>query len=82
MLDMRNDLFRVLSTMTERVRSDAALFEVDPDAYLRAVWTDVEALARRIGLEDSPPGPGAAVPDAGPPQAAARQTRPATLLNW
>jgi hypothetical protein len=61
---MRDDLFRLLEAMTERVRADAAALEVDADAYLAAVSADVDASARRIGLTEGeppaepPPGPG------------------------
>jgi hypothetical protein len=55
MVDMRDDLFRILQAMTERVRSDAAAFEVDADEYLSWVWMDVEAFGKRIGLGDPPP---------------------------
>jgi hypothetical protein len=52
MLEMRDDLFRILQAMTERVRADAASFEVDADEYLRHVWEDVESFAGRIGLTE------------------------------
>lgn len=66
MVDMRDDLFRLLSGMTERVRADAAEFDVDSDQYLAGVWVDIEKFGSRIGLpvnEESPPGGG----DAGGP---------------
>jgi len=50
---MRDDLFQILQAMTERVRSDAAAFDVDADDYLGWVWADVEAFGKRIGLVDS-----------------------------
>ena len=58
LLDMRDDLFRLLLAMTDRVRADAATLEVDADEYLGYVWADVEAFGRRIGLsgEDHPSG--------------------------
>jgi hypothetical protein len=42
--------------MTERVRADAAEFEVDADEYLGWVWSDVEAFGKRIGLTDNDTG--------------------------
>jgi hypothetical protein len=60
MIDMRDDLFRILSAMTERVRADAGEFNVDADEYLAGVWADVEKFGRRIGLPDDskePPEP-------------------------
>ncbi len=73
--EMRDDLFRLLRSMTERVRFDAAEFGVDADEYLARVWADVETFGRRIGLAggggEPPDGGGAAdadVLDASPPQ--------------
>lgn len=63
LLGMRDDLFRLLETMTERVRADAATLEVDADDYLRRVWTDIEAFAVRTGLTGSDPPAG---PSSGP----------------
>jgi hypothetical protein len=57
LIDMRDDLFRILRAMTERVRGDAAAFEIDSDEYLGWVWSDVETFGTRIGLQDRPPGP-------------------------
>jgi hypothetical protein len=34
LLDMRDDLFRLLESMTERVTADAAQLDVDANAYL------------------------------------------------
>ena len=64
LVDMRDDLFRILSAMTERVRADAAEFEVDADVYLAGVWTEVEKFGRRIGL---PGGDDSSPPDGGEP---------------
>ncbi|MBV9174017.1 MAG: ferritin-like domain-containing protein [Chloroflexi bacterium] len=50
LLAMRDELFRTLQAMTERVRADAVALEVDADDYLAGVWADVEASAERIGL--------------------------------
>jgi hypothetical protein len=69
LVDMRDELFRTLLAMTERVRADADALEVDPDGYLADVWADVEARARRIGLTER------IDPDGGPPGEAV--TRPA-----
>jgi hypothetical protein len=56
LLGMRDDLFRLLLQMTERVRADAAVLDIDADVYLGHVWRDVEAFASRIGLSgDGPP---------------------------
>jgi len=67
LVDMRDELFRILSAMTERVRADAGVFEVNADEYLADVWADVERFGRRIGLPDDadqPPGGGDGIADA------------------
>ena len=72
LLGMRDDLFRLLQTMTDRVRADAATLEVDADDYLGRVWTDVETFAARTGLTGSDPPPPPAVPE--PPEEVAPLT--------
>jgi hypothetical protein len=77
LVEMRDDLFRILQAMTERVRADAAAFDIDSDAYLGWVWNDVEAFGKRIGLQDGPgqddpPSPAIA---GGPPSPAATHQR-------
>ena len=57
LLEMRDDLFRLLEAMTQRVRADAAVFEVDADEYLSRVWADVDSFAARIGLTARPSHP-------------------------
>jgi hypothetical protein len=54
---MRDDLFRLLQAMTERVRGDAATLDVDADDYLARVAAEVDGFARRVGLtgSQSPP---------------------------
>src|SRR5438093_1277966 len=56
LVGMRDDLFRILTSMTERVRADAAEFGVDADDYLTRVWVDVEGSSKRIGLTDGGSG--------------------------
>jgi hypothetical protein len=63
LVDMRDELFRLLASMTERVRADADAFGVDADDYLERVWADVETFGRRIGVDGGePPAPGDAPP--------------------
>src|SRR2546430_3644897 len=45
LVHMRDDLFRLLRSMTERVRADAAAFGVDSDDYLARVWVDIESFS-------------------------------------
>ncbi len=58
LLGLRDDLFRLLQSMTERVRADTETLGLDADSYLGNVWTDVERFGHRIGLTtptDLPP---------------------------
>jgi hypothetical protein len=73
LVEMRDDLFRILRAMTERVRADAAAFDIDADDYLGWVWNDVEAFGKRIGLEEGSPhnDPPPPAIDGGPPSPAA-----------
>jgi hypothetical protein len=71
LVEMKSDLFRILTAMTERVRSDAAEFDVDADVYLEGVGQEVEKFGRRIGLSSADePEPPDDPPSAGPPDAA------------
>jgi hypothetical protein len=54
LVQMRDDLFRLLTVMTERVRADAGIFDIEAETYLGWVWNDVEAFGQRIGLFDGP----------------------------
>jgi hypothetical protein len=61
LVDMRDDLFRLLETMTERVRADVAAFDVEVEDFLGGVWTDIDTVTKRIGLlngdrHEGPPG--------------------------
>jgi hypothetical protein len=61
LIALRDDLYRLLESMMDRVRGDTAAFDVDGDEYLGNVWNDVDGFARRIGLVDekaAPPTPG------------------------
>ena len=54
---MRDELFRLLEAMTERVRQDAAILEVGADDTLQQIATDVDMFARRVGLAAPRPDP-------------------------
>jgi len=80
LLDMRDDLLRLLGSMTERVRADAVELEADVDDFLGGVWTDLDAVATRVGLLNGPrDGSGPARPRApGSPRDAVRADPPTT----
>ena len=50
LINMRDDLLEMLASMTERVRADAAAFDVEIEDFLDAIHADLEAVVRRIGL--------------------------------
>jgi hypothetical protein len=80
LVDMRDDLYRLLQSMTERVRADGEAFGVDGDEYLGRVWADVETFGRRIGVvgpdEGEEPPAGGGAPAAAPEAAAAPEPVP------
>jgi hypothetical protein len=62
MVDMRDDLFRMLESMTERVRADVAAFDIEVEDFLGGVWMDIDSVGKRVGLSgerhDVPPADG------------------------
>lgn len=50
MVDMRDDLLRLLESMTERMRGDAAAFGVEIEDFLEGVTSELEGVSRRVGL--------------------------------
>jgi hypothetical protein len=61
LISMRDDLLRLLESMTERVRADALAFDVEIEDFLGGVRDDLEGVSKRIGLLDrrnGPPGGG------------------------
>jgi hypothetical protein len=82
LVDMRDDLYRLLQAMTERVRADGGAFGVDGEDYLGRVWADVETFGRRIGVvgdgdhRDPPGGSAEAMAEAVAPVAAPAPSDP------
>jgi hypothetical protein len=62
LVDMRDDLFRLLESMTERVRADVEAFDVEVEDFLGGVWADIDTVGKRVGLSgdrhDIPPTDG------------------------
>jgi hypothetical protein len=81
LLQMRDDLFRLLETMTERVRADAEALEIDADEYLGRVRADVDAFAARIGLSAPPEPPTAPPTRSRDTELSATETSPRTASN-
>jgi hypothetical protein len=61
MVDMRDELMRLLASMTRRVREDALAFDVEIEDFLEDVGAEIDSVARRVGLIERrgrPPMPG------------------------
>jgi hypothetical protein len=58
MVEMRDDLLRLLESMTERVRGDALAFDVEIEDFLGGVAVELEGVSWRVGLVDRHTGGG------------------------
>jgi hypothetical protein len=54
LVEMRDDLMRLLVGMGERLREDALAFDVEIDEYLQAVACEIDTVAARVGLFERP----------------------------
>jgi P-aminobenzoate N-oxygenase AurF len=50
MIEMRDELLRLLASMTARVREDALAFDVEIQDFLNGVANEIEGVASRVGL--------------------------------
>ena len=50
LIDMRDELLRMLASMTERVRADALAFDVEVEDFLGGVSNELESVTQRVGL--------------------------------
>ena len=50
MVEMRDELLRLLGSMTERVRADAYAFDVEVEDFLEGVAGEIDGVAKRVGL--------------------------------
>jgi hypothetical protein len=70
MLEMRDELLRLLESMTRQVRDDALAFDVKIEDFLEGVAGELDGVVRRVGLLERsggrPSGPGASA-RSGPP---------------
>jgi para-aminobenzoate N-oxygenase AurF len=57
MLEMRDELLRLLESMTRKVRDDALAFGVEIDDFLAGVATEIDGVSRRVGLVTARGGP-------------------------
>jgi len=59
MIEMRDELLRLLESMTEKVRGDALAFGVEIEDFLQGVAAELDGISARVGLLDRngrPPG--------------------------
>jgi para-aminobenzoate N-oxygenase AurF len=64
MVEMRDDLLRLLESMTQRVREDALAFDVAVEDWVSSIGEEIEGVAKRVGLVErhgSGPSRGAGV---------------------
>jgi hypothetical protein len=57
MVEMRDELMRLLESMTQRVREDALAFDVEIEDFLGGVGGELDGVARRVGLLERRPRP-------------------------
>jgi hypothetical protein len=52
MVEMRDELLRLLASMTSRVREDALAFDVEVQDWVDGISDEIEGVAKRVGLMD------------------------------
>lgn len=80
---MRDELYRIMHAMNDRLRADCEALAFDGDAFLARLWDDIEYFTRRIGLTDGtppPPDPARLGPDAPVEEEAEDRPRPTLHL--
>ncbi len=65
LVEMRDELFRIMHAMEDRLRADCDALNFDGTGFLNRLWGELEYFSNRIGLTGGLP-PGEA-PSAGPP---------------
>ncbi len=55
LVDMRDELFRIMRAMEDRLRADCEALNFDGNAFLTRLWSELEYFSRRIGLTDGGP---------------------------
>ena len=82
MVEMRDELMRLLESMTHRVREDALAFDVVVEDFLEGVGGELDDVARRVGLLERhtrPPTAGWGAPHARTNTSTLSQPAPETL---
>ena len=62
LLVMRDDLYRLIEVLIDRLRADCDALGFDGRRALTRLWVELDSIVRRVGLADDPPrgGPSAA----------------------
>ncbi len=82
LVEMRDELFRIMRAMEDRLRADCEALNFDGNAFLNRLWGELEYFSKRIGLSNGgPPAdhPGEAPPDR--PDEAPQAPQPRTTLH-
>ncbi len=65
LVELRDELFRIMHAMEDRLRPDCAALNFDGNAFLDRLWAELEYFSKRIGITNG--GPPGARPDEEPP---------------
>lgn len=66
LVEMRDELFRIMRAMEDRLRADCGALNFDGNAFLDRLWGELEYFSKRIGLTNG--GPPGDRPDDTPPE--------------
>jgi hypothetical protein len=55
LLVLRDDLFRLIDVLIDRLRADCDLLGFDGKLALTRMWVELDSIVRRVGLADGPP---------------------------
>jgi hypothetical protein len=63
LVEMRDELYRIMHAMYDRLRADCEVVGLDGDTFLARLWEEIDAFSGRIGLTsggppEEPPAPG------------------------
>lgn len=76
LIEMRDELYRVMHAMNDRLRADCDALNFDGDVFLGRLWEDLESFSRRIGLSNGGPPPDEPVEEPQEPSAGEQSEAP------
>lgn len=83
LVEMRDELYRIMQAMNDRLRADCDVVGLDGDAFLSRLWEELEYFSKRIGITNGGPPtdrPSEEPPDLGP-QEETKAPQPRTTLH-